>query len=252
MAVIAAPIIRIRPARWYAHADGLVELGALVAARARALECAHDARAPFALAYKRYITAMWEEVEDSRFGDATAWIARLTVEHANGWLRAMDSYDRGEYALVPGTWRGLFARQRHGRTVEDEAAVVLDVQYERVDLRALRHVDELPHLLPERRPPVDVQPAHGVRRRHERDRGRGVARRDVAPRAAGATPAGRVARRGAGRLRFGALGAGRERAGERDGEGDGGETVHHAWMLSTGHASAPRVVCSARRRACAA
>lgn len=114
MAVIAAPVVRIRPARWFAHADALVDLGALVAERARALACARDPRAPFALAYKRYITTMWTEVEAGRFGDATAWVAQLTVEHANGWLRAMDSYERGEYALVPGTWRGVFARQRHG------------------------------------------------------------------------------------------------------------------------------------------
>lgn len=114
MAVVAAPIIRIRPARWFAHADGMVDLQRIVASRARALECAHDARAPFARAYGRYITDHSAEIEAGRFGDTTVWVARLAVEHANGWFRAMDSYDRGEFALVPGTWRGVFARQRHG------------------------------------------------------------------------------------------------------------------------------------------
>jgi hypothetical protein len=92
----------------------LVALSDIVEARARALECAHDARAPFARAYAGYAAALIEAVERGAFGEATPWIARLAVDHAHGWLRSMDSYDRAQFALVPGAWRGIFARQRHG------------------------------------------------------------------------------------------------------------------------------------------
>ncbi len=114
MALAALPLARIRPARWFAHADGMVGLGTVVESRARALECAHDARAPFARGYVAYVAAMTEAVENGAFGDATPWMSRLAVDHAHGWLRSLDSYDRAQYGLVPGAWRGIFARQRHG------------------------------------------------------------------------------------------------------------------------------------------
>jgi len=71
--------------------------------------------------------------------------------------------------------RADLARERHVRPVEDEAPVVLDVQNKGVHLRLPGHLDELPHLLAERRPPVHVEAAHRVGPRHERDaRGLGI------------------------------------------------------------------------------
>ena len=54
--------------------------------------------------------------------------------------------------------------------VEHQPAIVLYVDDERVHLGALRDVDELPHAVADCRPPVDVESANGIGRRHERHR----------------------------------------------------------------------------------
>ena len=126
MALASAPsIVRIRPARWFAHADDLGALAALVRSRSAALDAARDHRAPFAHAYSAYLALATDAVECGRLGAATSWMTKLLLEHAHAWLRALDGYDRREVALVPGAWRGVFARQRNGLTASEGVRISL-------------------------------------------------------------------------------------------------------------------------------
>ncbi len=100
--------------------------------------------------------------------------------------------------------RTNFLRQRNLGVVQDKAAVVLDVDHQRIHLGALRNVDELPHLGANRGPSVDVQPAQCIRRRHanhwrwrrRRDRSRGILlrRRGRLPGRTGILPVGGTGR----------------------------------------------------------
>jgi hypothetical protein len=106
------PIARISPAPWFRHAARLRELEDLLASRVRALECGHDARAPFVHLRRTQIARTCELLEAGRFGVAGAWIERLELEHAHQYLRAADSWDRGQQALAAAPWRVVFSHER--------------------------------------------------------------------------------------------------------------------------------------------
>src|SRR6266511_1000732 len=55
--------------------------------------------------------------------------------------------------------RSYLGCQRHRRRIENEAAIVLHIDDERVDLGAFRHFDEPGKALPECGPSIDVQAA---------------------------------------------------------------------------------------------
>jgi hypothetical protein len=116
-----APIARIKPASWFRHALSLSELLGLMATRVRALECARDGRAPFAQLRATQLGRVAGLLDSGGFGAAGAWIERLELEHAHQYLRALDSWDRGEHALVSVPWRAIFAHERNRRADAAEA-----------------------------------------------------------------------------------------------------------------------------------
>ena len=102
------------------------------------------------------------------------------------------------------------ACQRHAGAVEQVAPVVLHVDHERVDLRARRDVDQVPHLPPRRGPAAHVQAAHDGRTRDERMGERNArASRTVGPHGGAVGPHGH---------RDGAVGAAGDLRGERRAE----------------------------------
>jgi hypothetical protein len=107
-----APIARIAPAPWFRHAASLRELEHLLESRVRALECGRDARAGFARLRRAQIAPVSALLDARGFGAAGAWVERLELAHAQQYLRAADSWDRGQQALTPPPWRAVFAHDR--------------------------------------------------------------------------------------------------------------------------------------------
>lgn len=105
-------IALIRPARWFKHALSIGDLCALLGSRLRALECARDARAPFCAARLAALRHVERLLETRAFGGAEAWVERLEIEHVHQYLRAADSWDRGDVSLTPAPWRAIFVRER--------------------------------------------------------------------------------------------------------------------------------------------
>lgn len=118
-----APIHRIRAARWFEHARDRHELVRLLESRARALECAHDARAPFARAYLMHAAAVRELLDTDALDGAAAWAERLLLELAHEYLRALDSWDRGYRSMTPTPWRAVFSASH---TASCDASRLLD------------------------------------------------------------------------------------------------------------------------------
>lgn len=106
------PITRIRPASWFRHALGISELVSMLESRARALECARDGRAPFARLRSAQLGRVAGLLESGGFGASAAWVERLELEHVHQYLRAADSWDRGEASLTAMPWRAIFAHER--------------------------------------------------------------------------------------------------------------------------------------------
>lgn len=116
-----ASIARIQPSRWFRHALSAGQLVDLLEARLRTLECAKDARAVFCsvrLAQFRHVHGL---LETDAFGAAGAWVERLEIEHVHQYLRAADSWDRGDLTLTAAPWRLIFAREHQGDTSAGES-----------------------------------------------------------------------------------------------------------------------------------
>ena len=131
-------------------------------------------------------------------------------------------------------------RERHARAVEDEAAIVLHVDHERVDLGAARERDELPAAIAERRPAIHVEPANDFGLRNERgaELGERVGRRDARGRGAEGwlRHGGRWWRDGALRSLRAGCGNGGEDKRRESGDADAGE---HATIYVASSAIAP-------------
>ena len=107
-----ASITRIKPASWFRHALSIGDLADMLDTRARALECARDGRAPFARLRSAQLARIAGLLESGGFGAAGAWIERLELEHVHQYLRASDSWDRGDASLTAMPWRAIFAHER--------------------------------------------------------------------------------------------------------------------------------------------
>jgi len=130
----AAPIARIQPSRWFRHALSAGQLVDLLEARLRALECARDARAVFCsarLSQLRYVRAL---LESDAFGAGGAWVERLEIEHVHQYLRAGDSWDRGDMTLTAAPWRLIFARERQGDAGSGESLRIGTIAHLAYDL----------------------------------------------------------------------------------------------------------------------
>jgi hypothetical protein len=88
------------------------ELVRLLETWVRALECARDGRAAFARLRWAQLRRVGGLLESGGFGDAGAWVERLELEHVHQYLRAADSWDRGEPSLTAMPWRAIFAHER--------------------------------------------------------------------------------------------------------------------------------------------
>jgi hypothetical protein len=104
---------QIRPTRWFIHPRSQSELLAVLEARLRTLEFAHDARAIWCRAL------LLVARDDGAPPDP--WYRDVALEAAQHYLRAVDSWDRGELSLVPSPWRCIFARERHQPPAVDDA-----------------------------------------------------------------------------------------------------------------------------------
>ena len=81
--------------------------------------------------------------------------------------------EHGAQATIRHRSRGVgtdVVRERYVRVVEHETAVILHVDDEGVDLGPFSDVDQLPHAVADRRPAIDVESAHRIRRWYERRR----------------------------------------------------------------------------------
>jgi hypothetical protein len=119
---VIAPITRIRPATWFRHALSIQGLAEMLDTRARALDCGRDGRAPFARLRAAQMGRIAGLLESGGFGSAGAWIERLELEQTHHYLRASDSWDRGEPSLTTMPWRAIFAHER-ARDGDAEAAL---------------------------------------------------------------------------------------------------------------------------------
>lgn len=108
----APGIARIRPARWFRHALSARDLAATLETRAAALESARDGRAPFCRLRAKQAAMVRDLIEHGAFGAAAAWVERLEIQRTHGYLRALESWDRGDLALTPAPWRAVFALHR--------------------------------------------------------------------------------------------------------------------------------------------
>jgi hypothetical protein len=109
------PIARIQPAPWFRHALSVDELVRLLESRVRALECARDSRAAFCALRHAQLDRIRGLLDSGGLGAAGAWVERLELEHVHQYLRAADSWDRGQPALTAAPWRAIFAYERgHG------------------------------------------------------------------------------------------------------------------------------------------
>jgi hypothetical protein len=143
------PISRIRPASWFRHALSLGELANLLESRVRALECAKDARASFCQLRTAQTGRVARLLESGGFSDAGAWIERLELEHTHQYLRAADSWDRGDGSLTAMPWRAIFAHERSRANVTDSlrlgavAHLVYDLPLAlaRIGVETTEHVD---------------------------------------------------------------------------------------------------------------
>lgn len=106
-------LIRLHPKRTAVRPASLLELIDALDERARALECAHDARHIFAAEYARHIELVEAMRRASVFKDASAWIERLMLEQAAQYFRALNSWDAGDLSLTAAPWRALFVRARY-------------------------------------------------------------------------------------------------------------------------------------------
>lgn len=116
-----APIARIQPSRWFRHALSAGQLTDLLETRLRALECAQDARAAFCAGRLSQLRQVCGLLESDVFGADGAWVERLEIEHVHQYLRAANSWDRGDLTLTAAPWRLIFARERQGDTEPAES-----------------------------------------------------------------------------------------------------------------------------------
>lgn len=107
-------IARIGQNPAFIRATSLPVAISLLRERGRVLECAHDLRAGSCLALSQRLTLVETQLQAGRAGDAADWLERLQIEQANAYLRALDGWDRGDFALTPAPWRTVFSMERRG------------------------------------------------------------------------------------------------------------------------------------------
>jgi hypothetical protein len=82
------------------------------------MECAHDGRAAFARCFALHLSTVRDLRDAGEFGEASIWAGRLALEAAQGYLRALDGWDRGDFAMTPAPWRLIFSVLKHGAPLE--------------------------------------------------------------------------------------------------------------------------------------
>lgn len=130
----SAPLARIQPARWFRHALSIGDLASILETRVRALECAKDAGAAFCrtrLGQLRHIEGL---LDAGSFNPATPWVERVETEHVHQYLRAAESWDRGDLALTPAPWRAVFAHVRQRNASPADAACAAAIAHLTYDL----------------------------------------------------------------------------------------------------------------------
>lgn len=130
----ASSIARIRPARWFRHALSARDLAATLETRCAAMESARDGRAAFCRLRAKQAELARDLIEHGAFRAAAAWVERLEIQRTHGYLRALESWDRGDLALTPAPWRAVFALHRQ-RDIEAPLSLALSAQvHEAYDL----------------------------------------------------------------------------------------------------------------------
>ena len=130
----APGIARIRPARWFRHALSARDLAATLETRSAAMDSARDGRAAFCRLRAKQAALARDLIEHGAFGAAAAWVERLEVQRTHGYLRALESWDRGDLALTPAPWRAVFALHRQ-REIEAPLSLALSAHvHEAYDL----------------------------------------------------------------------------------------------------------------------
>jgi hypothetical protein len=126
------PIARISPAKWFRHALSVDDLLRLLETRARALECARDARAPFARRRAADLARVRAALDQGLFGAMSAWVERVEIEHAHQYLRNDDAWDRDDRSTIAAPWLAAFshARQRGRGELLFEAASLVHLIYD--------------------------------------------------------------------------------------------------------------------------
>ena len=124
---------RIRPTRWFAHSRTIPHLISMLDTRVRALECAHDRRATYCRYYRDTVAATNLHAA-SQDTPAASWVPRIELEIARAYLHAMEMWNRGEFALVPGPWRAVFADNRRTARTDDAAIRISSLAHIAYDL----------------------------------------------------------------------------------------------------------------------
>jgi hypothetical protein len=115
-------IIRIPAKHPPCRPESLTHLVVTLDDRARALECAHDARHAFTSILARHAELVASMRDGGVFGEASDWVERLLLIHAGHYLRALSGWDAADLSTTPAPWRALFSRARYEPLTEDELA----------------------------------------------------------------------------------------------------------------------------------
>jgi hypothetical protein len=98
----------------------LGELADVLSARRARLEAAVDARAPFCAVYATYAACFARANHAGAFGEGSGWLARLEIDAATQYLRALDAWDRRNLFAISSVWRCVFAATKYGTVTRAE------------------------------------------------------------------------------------------------------------------------------------
>jgi hypothetical protein len=99
----------------------LAELADVLTARHARLQSAGDARAAFCRVYAAYVACLARAADAGAFGAGGDWIARLEIEAATQYVRALDAWDRRNLFGMAAVWRATFAASKYGAVTPSSA-----------------------------------------------------------------------------------------------------------------------------------
>jgi hypothetical protein len=99
----------------------LAELADVLTARHARLQAASDARAAFCRVYAAYSACLARAADAGAFGAGAGWIARLEIEAATQYVRALDAWDRRNLFGTAAAWRAAFAATKYGAVTSSSA-----------------------------------------------------------------------------------------------------------------------------------